>query len=436
MLSLAENLSRELVHKLSTDRHEPDWLAERRRAGFEIFETQPTPDWTRGIRGWWNDPLKTMSFERLQPFAAAGQNLPDLGIQLQGDDAPAGILVQYNSQVVRVELSEAARQKGVVFSSLEDAVKTHPELVQKYFMTQCVPVDENRFTGLHAAFWTGGAFLYLPDDVIFDAPFQTIFYNDAPEAALFTHTLVITGDGSKARLVEEHRSAGNADTAVTFDAGVTEIFVGKHSIVEYYNPQLYAQNVTSYSTKRAIVGDSGRMNWMVANLGSGVSRLTLESFMDGQFGHAEATGLSFPTDKQNFDLFARTLHRVPNTTANSLFKQVLDDEALMGFRGAIRTLKGAQNTESMLEDHTLYLSEESKADVLPSLDVDANEVRCSHGASIGMIDADQIFYLMSRGLPREEAVEMIVKGFFAEALERIPIESVRERVLDAVDAKL
>jgi Fe-S cluster assembly protein SufD len=133
---------------------------------------------------------------------------------------------------------------------------------------------------------------------------------------------------------------------------------------------------------------------------------------------------------------ARTLHAVSHTSANSIYKAVLDDQSQLGFRGAIRTLKGAQHTDSFLNDHTLYLSEDSKADVLPSLDVDANDVRCAHGASIGMIDAEQIFYLMSRGLPREEAEQMIVAGFFEEGIERIPLESVRERLRRSIEAKL
>ncbi len=435
MPSAVQGLSLEALESFSAERQEPEWLREKRRAGWQGFENLPTPDWTRGIRGWWNGTLKPINFEELRPFAGAGSNLPEFEIGSE-DGPPAGLIVQYNNQVVRTELSEEARAAGVVLSSLEEAVKTHPELVQKYFMTQAVPVDENRFTAMNAAFWSGGVFLYVPKGVVLDAPFRAIFFADQPQAALFTHTLLVTDRNAKARLVEEHRSNGEATDPLMLDSGVTEIFVGDGSTVEYYNAQEYGENVTNISTKRAIVGANGVMRWTMATLGSDITRLTLESFLNGSGSHADTTALAFPNHKQNFDTQTRQLHNVPHTTANSVFKQALDDASQIGFRGGIRTIKAAQFTDSFLQVHTLYLNEASKADVLPFLDVDANDVRCSHGATTGMIDKDQIFYLMSRGLTHKQAQEMIVSGFFEEAIERIPLESVKEKLREAIEAKL
>lgn len=433
---IESGISREALERLSGERNEPQWLREKRLQGWAAFEALPTPDWSRGIRGWWNASLRDLNFENLRPYAPAGNALPDFDLNNKAEAAPAGVLVQYNSQVVRAELSEEAKAAGVVFSSLEEAVKTHPELVQKYFMTRCVPIDENRFAALHAAFWTGGAFLYVPKGVTLAAPFRVAFYNDVNGLALFTHTLVIAEPGAKVRVIEDQFSTGKPDDASIVDSGVTEVFVGENARVEYYNPQEYGTNVTNFSIRRSMVGKYGQHTWVIATLGSDVTRLTLESIMEGQNSHAEAVGLSFSTGQQNFDISARTLHVVSHTSANSIYKAALDDQSQLGFRGAIRTLKGAQHTDSFLNDHTLYLSEDSKADVLPSLDVDANDVRCAHGASIGMIDAEQIFYLMSRGLPREEAEQMIVAGFFEEGIERIPLESVRERLRRSIEAKL
>ncbi len=434
--TLETRISREAVERLSTERGEPHWLLEKRLAGWAAFETLPTPDWTRGIRGWWNATIRDLDFEALSPFAAAGAVLPDLGLSNQGEDAPAGTLVQYNSQALPVTLSDEAKAAGVVLSSLEDAVKTHPEILQKYFMTRCVEVEESRFTALHAALWTGGVFLYVPKNVKLDAPFRSVFYSDVNGLALFTHTLVVAERGAKVRLLEDHRSTGSEADPTSFDSGITEIFLGEGAQVEYYNPQEYGLNVSNFSIKRAMVGKDALHRWVIATLGSEVTRLTLDSIMEGERSHADATGISFSTGKQNFDISARTLHSVSHTSANSIFKAALDDQSQLGFRGAIRTLKGAQQTDSFLNDHTLYLSEDSKADVMPSLDVDANDVRCAHGASIGMIDEDQIFYLMSRGLPRLEAEQMIVAGFFEEGIERIPLESVQERLRASIEAKL
>ena len=437
MPSAVQGLSRQVLEELAAERQEPTWLVQRRQAGWDAFQTLPTPDWTRGIRGWWNGALKPIDFDELQPFTPAGSALPDFDLSGNAEEgAPSGVIVQYNSQVVRVELSEAARAAGVVLSSLEEAVKTHPQIVEKYFMTQAVPVAEDRFTAMNAAFWSGGVFLYVPKGVVLDAPFRAIFFADQPHTALFTHTLIVTEGHTKARLIEEHRSTGEAGDPLLLDSGITEIFVGEGSTVEYYDAQEYAENVTNISVKRAIVGKNGLMRWMVATLGSDTTRLTLESNLNGEGSHAETTALAFPNHHQNFDTQTRQLHSVPHTTANSVFKQVLDDQSQLGFRGGIRTIKKAQFTESFLQVHTLYLNEASKADTLPYLDVDANDVRCSHGATTGMIDKEQIFYLMSRGLSRDQAEEMIVAGFFEEAIERVPLESVRQKLRAAIEAKL
>ncbi len=436
MPSTLQGLTRAAVESLSAERQEPHWLREKRETAWAAFESLPTPDWTRGIRGWWNASLKNFKVEDFRPFAAAGQNLPEFDLHNQQEDISAGTLVQYNSQVVQVELSEEARQKGLVFSSLEDAVKTHPEIVRNYFMTRCVAVDEDRFTAAHAALWTGGVFLYVPEGVVIDAPVRVIFYTDQIGLALFTHTLIVTEKDAKVRVVEEHRSNGTKDDQESFDSNVTEIFVGENARVEYYNSQEYGENITNFSVKRSLVGPYGHQSWMVATLGSQITRLTLESILAGENSSTETTGLSFSVNQQNFDIATKSLHQVSHTTANALFKAVLDDSSQLGFRGAIRAIKGAQQTDSFLEDHTLYLSEDSKADVLPSLDVDANDVRCSHGATIGMIDQDQIFYLMSRGLSHSQAQEMIVAGFFEGVIGRVPLESVKERLRSSIEAKL
>ena len=430
-------LSLAAVEQISSQHGEPDWLRQKRQTAWRHFEELPTPDWSRGIRGWWNASMKDFSFEALQSYKALNEEtLPDFALNATDDVVPAGLLVQHNSQVVKVELSDEAKQAGVVFCSLETAVQTHPELVEQYFMTKCVTIDENRFTAAHAALWTGGLFLYVPKDVQIEKPFRAIFYADQPGLAIFTHTLVLTERNARVRLLEEHLSNGQASDAVMLDSGVTEIFVGENAKVEYFNPQEYGENVTNFSVKRAMVGKNGTQSWTVATLGSAVSRLTLESFMVGEGSHTEMNGLSFSTGKQNFDMQTRTLHRASHTSANAVFKAALDDESQLGFRGAIRTEKGAQFTDSFLQDHTLYLSEDSRADVMPSLDVDANDVRCSHGATIGMIDKDQIFYLQSRGLSKAQAEEMIVAGFFEEVIQRVPLESVRERLRQSLEAKM
>ncbi|MEI6044549.1 MAG: Fe-S cluster assembly protein SufD [Chloroflexota bacterium] len=444
-----EHLSLEAVESLSARKGEPLWLLEKRRQGWELFERLPTPNWTRGIRNWWSSNMNEVDFDRLKPYAdavstggaASYSQLTQYQLAEQhptgegenSGDLSSGKLIQHNSEVVQVELSEEAKTAGVWFGSLDQAVIEKPELVQQYFMTRAVLVGEDRITALHAALWSGGLFLYVPKGVVLSAPFQAFFYADEPGLASFSHTLVVLGKNSSVKLIEEHRSP---DSPVhSFDGGVVEILVGEGAKAEYYNPQEWGNGYFNYSVKRAVIGRDGFQRWVVATLGSSSSWVNVESVLEGQGAQAETTGLSFSTGEQHFDVKTKSLHAAPHTSANTLFKAVLDDASLTGFQGGIRVLPAGQQTDSFLEDHTLFLSDASKADALPSLDVDANDVRCSHGATIGMIDAEQIFYLQSRGLDRSEAEKMIVAGFFEDVIQRVPLESVRERLRDSIDAK-
>ncbi len=435
ILNTEERLSLEAVLRLSASRGEPAWLQEKRRQAWDLFEKLPTPDWTRGIRGWWASHLTEIKFDQLKPYAPANSNTPDFGSfgKRYGEAKPSGLLIQHNSEVVKVELSEEAKTAGVWFGSLDQAVKEKPELVEKYFMTRCVPVNEDRIIALHAALWSGGAFLYVPARIVLEAPFQVFNYTDEPGLACFNHTLVVAEKNSRIKLVEEQRSPDG--TEPNLDAGVVEIFANEGAKVEYYNPQEWGNTVNSYNLKRAMIGRDAFHRWVVATLGSRSTWQNVESVFEGENASGETTGLSFSRGNQHFDIKARSLHTGPHTTANTLFKVVLDDRSQTGFQGAIRVLKNGQHTDSFLEDHTLFLSEASKADALPSLDVDANDVRCSHGASIGMIDAEQVFYLQSRGLDKIQAEKMIVGGFFEDVIARIPLESVREHIRDSIDFK-
>lgn len=443
-------LSLEAVEQLSQSKNEPDWMLQFRRNAWQTFEQLPIADWTRGIRGWWSGSVSPEIFENLKPFVAGQTELPDaikalLNTETEGDEKDdgsvdtfeektSGTLVQVNSKVVFAGLSGEALAQGVVLCSLDDAVQKYPQLVQKYFMTSAVKPEENKFTALHAALWSGGAFLYVPKEVRVSSPIRAIFYNDDPEMAMFTHTLVVTEAYSQVQLVEEHISS-NGETR-SIDSGVVEIFCGNTAKTEYYDQQEYGEKFSNFAVKRAVVGEYGLHKWVVATLGSGLTRLNLDSVLAGRGSRAETNGFTFAANSQHFDVRNVTRHAVPHTSADSLFKAVLNGNSQMGFEGIIRADKPAQDTDSFLLANTLYLNEASKAEVQPGLDVWANEVRCSHGATIGMIDNDQIFYLQSRGIPLEEAQRLIVEGFFEGVIGRVPLAGVRQRLRESIKRKL
>ncbi|MEI7556940.1 Fe-S cluster assembly protein SufD [Candidatus Chlorohelix sp.] len=441
-------LTLEAVEKLSASKQEPEWMLEKRREALKLYDALPLPDWTRGIRGWWTSNLKELRLESLKPFTPAGANLPNLNLdgnvtiedEEEGEtreivEQTAGVIVQYNSEVVQVELSEEAAAQGVIFCSLDEAVQKHPALVHEYFMTSNVKPDDNKFAALHAALWSGGAFLYVPKNVIIDAPFRVVFYADTANSAIFSHVLVVAEPYSQVKIIEEQLSASNLKEQA-LDANIVEVFVATGAKVEFYNPQEWGENFFNYSTKRALLKKDSIHRWILAVMGSEETRLDVESVTLGEGAHAESVGAIFPNHEQHLDLKVVMRHSVPNTSGDALFKAALLDKGQYGFQGKIRVDKLGRNTDSFLSDHVLFLSEDSKADALPSLDVDANDVRCAHGQTIGMVDEQAIFYLQSRGLSREEAVGLIVQGFFEQVTNRIPLASVRQRMKEIVSRKI
>ncbi|NWJ48924.1 MAG: Fe-S cluster assembly protein SufD [Chloroflexi bacterium] len=441
-------LTLEAVEKLSALKQEPHWMLEKRREALKLYEALPLPDWTRGIRGWWTSSLKELKLESLQPFTPAGSSLPHLNLdgkviiedEEEGEtreivEQTAGTLVQYNSEVVQVELSEEALAQGVIFCSLDEAVQKHPALVHEYFMTSNVKPDDNKFAALHAALWSGGAFLYVPKNVVIEAPFRVVFYADTANSAIFSHVLVVAEPHSQVKIIEEQLSASNLKEQA-LDANIVETFVATGAKVEFYNPQDWGESFFNYSTKRALLKKDSINRWILAVMGSEETRLDVESVTLGEGAHAEAVGAIFPNHEQHLDLKVVMRHSVPNTTGDALFKAALLDKGQYGFQGKIRVDKLGRNTDSFLADHVLFLSEDSKADALPSLDVDANDVRCAHGQTIGMVDEQAIFYLQSRGLSREEAVGLIVQGFFEQVTNRIPLASVRQRMKEIISRKI
>lgn len=441
--TLQNLLTETTLMELSAAKNEPEWMREKRLAAWRLAETLPMPDWTRGIRGWWNSTVKELDINTLVPFAPAGDTPPQLDKVVildidenELEEPVAGTIIQYNSEVIKVELSEAAQAAGVIFCSLDQAVQQHPELVQKYFMTTNVKAEETKITAMHAAWWSGGAFLYAPKGTVLEHPFRVIYYTDVPGLATYSHTLIVTEANCQVKVLDEHRSDGSETDQQGMDSNVVEIFTGSNSITEYYNPQEWGENISNFSVKRALIGRSAINRWFIGLVGSETTRMNLEGICVAEGARSEMVGAFCPNHEQHFDVKTITKHSALHTNGDCLMKAALNDASHYGFQGVIRVDKTGKFTDSFLASNVLYLGADSKADAMPSLDVEANDVRCAHGQTIGMVDEGMIFYLQSRGLNREEAVHLIVTGFFAPVVERIPLESVRQRLRTAIDHKM
>jgi Fe-S cluster assembly protein SufD len=439
-----QGLSREAVVELSRQKGEPEWMLQKRLHAWEVYEKTPAYLGRRGDLGTFRTMANFVSrHTELRPYVPANGDgtLPaviEQALQEALVDARAGLMVQRNASVVRTELSEELRNQGVILTDLDSAVRDYPELVQQYFMTRCVPVAKNKYTALHAAFWSGGVFFYIPKGVEIEEPILTQIWLDEPGSATFVHTLIIAEELSSVRYVSEYNSAipaGGAGQVTDDDEGpmaflndVVEVFAGNAARVEFSNMQDLGQNVWNVTTKNAVHDKDGSVTWVVADLGSKVTLANIGATMSGNGSVAELVGVFFADHDQRFSMNTLSDHAAIATNAETLVKGVLTDRSRVEFEGMIRVQPKAQQTASFLSDHTLLLSNECRAESIPSLEIGANEVSASHGATTGQIDEDQLFYLMVRGISREEAERIIVQGFFEPVLQRVPLENLRTRL--------
>lgn len=429
--TLLSGFSRSAVEELSRRKGEPDWLLEKRLHAWELYEKTPAPLGRRGDLG----TLRMLSNFRLQdlsPYVPADGNgsLPASLSQSQEQalvHQRSGLVVQRNASVVHTELNEELKQQGVILTDLETAVREHPELVRQHLMTDCVPLDTDKYTALHAAFWSGGIFLYVPKGVEIENPILTQIWIDEPASATFAHTLIIADELSSVRFVQELDSACAGEQASLLHS-VSEVYAKNAAHVEFSNLQDLGQNVWHINHKNAVHEKDGSTTWVLADLGSKVmlSNIGVDLLGDGTAG--ELVGVFFTDHDQRYAIKTLSHHNALNTNAETLVHGVLTDESRVEFDGMIRIERGAQYTASFLSDHTLLLSDDCRSESIPGLEIGANEVSASHGATSGKIDEEQLFYLMVRGIPKDEAERIIVQGFFEPVLQRIPLENLRTRL--------
>lgn len=430
--TLLSGFSRSAVEELSRRKGEPAWLLEKRLHAWEVFEQTPTPLGRRGDLG----TLRMFSnfrYQELNPAVATDTPGPSAAPVAQSEDQAlvnqrAGLVIQHNASVVHTELAEELRARGVILTDLESAVRDYPELVQPHFMTNCVPVETDKYTALHAAFWSGGIFLYVPKGVEIADPILTQIRVDQPGAATFAHTLIVADEQSSVRFVQELDSDGQETDQAVLLQSVTEVITRAAARVEFSNLQDLGRNVWYVSHKNAVHEKDGSTTWVLADLGSKVmlSNIGVDLLGDGTAG--ELVGVFFADRDQRYAIKSLSHHNALNTNAETLVHGVLTDEARVEFDGMIRIEPGAQYTASFLSDHTLLLSDDCRAESIPGLEIGANEVSASHGATTGKIDEEQLFYLMVRGIPQAEAERIIVQGFFEPVLQRIPLENLRIRL--------
>jgi Fe-S cluster assembly protein SufD len=411
---------------------------EKRYEGWYHYDALSAPFWRR-------TDVSKLRWETLIPYAPPQAPVPTLDAlppKLHGALATygqrAGLLVQRDAARVYVELDDEVRERGVIWTDMLTAVREYPDLVEEYFMQEAVPAAVDKYVALHAAFWNGGTFLYVPRGVEVELPFVSVLWQEMPQLAVFPHTLLVAGEGSKVTLVSELLSMGCDSCPDTYHGGVTELYIGQAANVRYVHTQNLGRQVYDLRTQTALLDRDSHLEWLSVSLGGRLSRSSQHTILREPGAEALVTGLYLPDGKQHMAMDTLQDHVGPGCTSDLLYQGALLNSARTVYEGTIRAWPGAQKTNAYQSNRNLLLSRKARADSLPQLEIEANDLRCTHGATVSQVDEQQIFYLMSRGIPRADAVRLLVEGFFQPSLDRLPesLEGLKERLTDVIAAKL
>ena len=412
-------------------RHEPSWVTDLRRGAFETYRELLVTD--LDPEEWKRVDIRAF---RLEKFAipTATKPVAAFGTLLADRTEFGGVVSHIDGGCSRSTLDEEWGKQGVLFGNLSDLVRDHGEVLKPHLLTKAVKPDADRFAAWHAAFWTGGTVLYVPRNVQITKPLYSLIGLATEGAADFSHTLIILEEGSSATLLEETSSASTAPSGL--HVGAIELLLAPRSNLQYVQLQNWNDKVWHFAHQVGRVEADASLQWTVGALGAKLAHIHQEVFLDGKGAAAEVNGVTFATGKQLISYYTQQTHNAPNTRSDLLYKDVVRDRARCVWRGMIKVAKDAQKTDGYQRNDSLLMSETCRADAIPGLEIEADDVRCTHGATCGRVDEEQLFYCMCRGLKRSEAMHMIVEGFFQRVYDRIPVEIVRETLGQAVEKKL
>lgn len=416
---------------------QPAFVEALRRQGRELSLAMPIP--SQQTEEWRYTDLSALELDGLRSFAPAtkGTTLDDVaeGAQLAVGEIGerAGLLIQHNSELATVHLADADAARGVLFEGLDDAVERHPDLLAAR-LHHAVPAGRSKFTALHAAYRTGGAFVHVPAGVGVTAPLQSLTYVDTDGLAVFPHTLIVLEEGAELTFIDRYVSP---DLGAALSDAVVEIFAGPNSRLRYVALQDWGSGMTHLSVQRAVVERDAEVRSLAVAFGASVSRMEAESILEGDGGSSELLGVYFGDGHQHFDFRSIQDHIGSRTASDLLYKGVLRDRSRAIYSGTVIIRPGAHKVDAYQTNRNILLSETAKADSIPNLEILANDpIRCGHAASVGPVEDETLFYLQSRGIPLEEAQRLIVVGFLQEVLDRVTLEEVRTGLERAIGDEL
>ena len=428
MKKFGKGHSEELVRVISADKSEPPWMLEHRLKSYQHFLKSPLPSW--------GPDLTKLDLNEICYFAKAADKkggfksweavpkeikntFERLGIPEAERKILAGVGAQYESEVIYHKIEKEWARQGVIFLDMDVALQKHPDLFRKYFM-KAVPMTDHKFISLHGAVWSGGTFLYIPKGVKVEKPLQAYFRMNARSMGQFEHTLIIIDDGAEGHYIEGCSAPKYGSSAL--HAGCVEIYVGKNAKFRYSSVENWSKDTYNLNTKRAIIEKNAVMEWVGGNMGSGVTMLYPASVLKGDNAKADHLGIAFANADQIQDTGSKVFHIGKNTSSRITMKSLSKGGGQSVYRGDLRIAKTAVNAISQVECDALILDPLSSSETIPNIESANDTATINHEARVGRLNEEDVFYLMSRGIPQEEAEAMIVNGFINPIVRELPLE--------------
>ncbi|MBI3359542.1 MAG: Fe-S cluster assembly protein SufD [Chloroflexi bacterium] len=423
------------VEAIAAKTKEPAWLTERRLAAWQTFEATPMP--TLNDEAWRRTDLR--------PLKAGQLALPSLNGKGPARRAPAylhkplvgkqqgGLLVINQGKVEETALAPDLKKRGVIFTDFVTAARDHGDVVRK-FIGRTVKPEDGKFAALSAALARTGVFVYVPKGVEVELPLHSVIWDRGAGASLFTQVLVAVDDGAQATFV--HETASPTADGQSLHAGAVELIVEDNAHLKFVELQSWGEHVWNFTHERARIGRDSTFDWIFGAIGTRLTKSFMTVDLDGEGSTAKMSGFYFTDGDQHLDHDTQQNHNAAHATSDFLFKGALKGNSRSVWQGMIYVAPGAQKTDGYQANRNLVLSKNARADSIPGLEILADDVRCTHGATVGQIDQEHVFYLMSRGMPRPEAEKLVVDGFFDPIMQRIPYEGVRNRLKKAIVEKM
>ncbi len=422
-----KGLNHNIVDLIADLKEEPAWMRDFRHNSLDIFLAKPMPNWGPDLSEIKFDDIYYYLKPTDEESVGDWDDVPEyirqtfdrLGVPEAERKFLAGLGAQFESEMVYHSLKKEWEKLGVIFLSIEEGLKQHPQLFREYFAT-VVPPTDNKFAALNSAVWSGGSFIYVPPGIKLDIPLQAYFRINAEAAGQFERTLILVDEGASVHYIE-------GCTAPIYDknslhSGVIEIIVKKNARMRYTTVQNWSNNVFNLVTQRALAYEGATMEWVDSNLGSRITMKYPAVIMLGERAHGEVLSMAFAGKGQVQDAGGKVIHAARNTTSRIISKSISKDGGQASYRGLLKVTPGAHNAKSQVVCDALLLDDHSRSDTYPYIEVAEEEVQVGHEASVSKINQEQLFYLMSRGISEDEAASMIVGGFIEPLVKELPME--------------